>query len=107
MADEEEKSSIIYNDISISHCTRRIPKIISGWQAGTDQTALDVAIEEGIAYRSWISKGRKKPGWPGSRKIPSERNGDSGSPGRNEPRTQHGPFPIAFSGVLRCFPAIP
>lgn len=36
-----------------------IKKIISGGQTGTDQAALDVAIEAGIPHGGWIPKGRK------------------------------------------------
>jgi hypothetical protein len=35
-----------------------LKKIISGGQTGTDQAALDVAIELGIPYGGWIPKGR-------------------------------------------------
>ncbi|MFO8089591.1 MAG: hypothetical protein R6U13_07135 [Desulfatiglandaceae bacterium] len=45
MAAAEEKISIIRNDNSISHCTRRITKIKSGRQTGADQVALDVDIK--------------------------------------------------------------
>jgi hypothetical protein len=58
MADAEEKISVIHNGISISHCTRRITKTISGRQTGADQTALEVAIEKGIPHGGWIPKGR-------------------------------------------------
>jgi hypothetical protein len=59
MAAAVEKISIIRDDISISHCTRRITKIISGWQKRVDQTAVNISPEKGIAYRSWISKEEK------------------------------------------------
>jgi hypothetical protein len=36
-----------------------IKKIISGGQAGTDRTALDVALKLGIPHGGWIPKGHK------------------------------------------------
>jgi hypothetical protein len=48
MAIAEEKISIIRNEMSISHCTRRITKIISCVQTGADHAALDVTIEKEI-----------------------------------------------------------
>ncbi len=36
-----------------------IKKIISGGQTGVDRAALDFAIEGGIPYGGWVSKGRK------------------------------------------------
>ena len=59
MAAADEKTSIIRNGISISHCTRRITKIMSGVQTGGDHAPLDAAIENGIAHDSWIPQGRK------------------------------------------------
>jgi hypothetical protein len=59
MANADEKISNIRDDTSISHCTRRITKIISDWQTDANQTALDVEIEEGMAHGSWISKEEK------------------------------------------------
>ena len=35
-----------------------LKKIISGWQTGADQSALDVAIKLGIANGGWVPKGR-------------------------------------------------
>jgi hypothetical protein len=62
MAAADKKISIIRNDISISHCTRRITKIMSGLQKRVDQTAVNISPEKGIGFRSWISKGRKNQG---------------------------------------------
>jgi hypothetical protein len=47
MADAEEKIPIILNGISMSHCNRRITKIISGVLTCAGQTAVDVGIEKG------------------------------------------------------------
>ncbi|MFO8239670.1 MAG: putative molybdenum carrier protein [Dissulfuribacterales bacterium] len=58
MADIDENDSIPGKDITISHGTCRITKIISGGQTGADQAALDVAIEKGIPYGGWVPKGR-------------------------------------------------
>ncbi len=64
MADAEEKISIIRNDISISHCTRRITKIISGVQTGADQAALEVAIEREIPSVAGFRREEKpRPPW--------------------------------------------
>jgi hypothetical protein len=64
MADAEEKISIIRNGISISHCTHRITKIMSGMKTSADQTSVDVAIEKGTPQRGWIPKLRKTmPPW--------------------------------------------
>jgi hypothetical protein len=57
MAAADEKTSIT-KDFSMSHCTYRVTKIISGGQSGADQAALDVAIEKGIPHGGWIPKGR-------------------------------------------------
>jgi hypothetical protein len=59
MAAAEEKISIIRSDNSISHCTRRITKIKSGWQTSAYQSAFHVTIEKGMAHGVWIPKGRK------------------------------------------------
>ena len=40
--------------------------IVSGGQTGVDRAALDVAIEQGIAYRGWCPKG----GWAEDRPRP-------------------------------------
>jgi hypothetical protein len=40
--------------------------IVSGGQTGVDRAALDVAIEQGIAYRGWCPKG----GWAEDRPNP-------------------------------------
>jgi hypothetical protein len=58
MADTEQKISIIHNDISISHCIRRITKMTSNVETGTDQAAFDVAIEKEIAQLSETTRAR-------------------------------------------------
>jgi hypothetical protein len=58
MADADEKNSIISKNISISHCTCKITKIISGGQTSADQAVLDVAIKKGIPHGGWIPKVR-------------------------------------------------
>jgi hypothetical protein len=58
MADIDENDSNPGKNITISHGTCRITKIISGGQTGADQAALDVAIEKGIPHGGWIPKGR-------------------------------------------------
>jgi hypothetical protein len=40
--------------------------IVSGGQTGVDRAALDVALEQGIAYRGWCPKG----GWAEDRPSP-------------------------------------
>jgi hypothetical protein len=59
MADAEEKILIIRNDISISHSTRKITRIISNVHTGADHSVFYVPTEKGILQGSWISKGRK------------------------------------------------
>jgi hypothetical protein len=58
MADADEKNSITSKNISISHCTCKITKIISGGQTSADQAVLDVAIKKGIPHGGWIPKVR-------------------------------------------------
>jgi len=58
MADAKEKNLITTKDISISRCTCRITKIISGGQTGAARTSPDVVIEKGIAHGGSIPKVR-------------------------------------------------